>query len=849
MPGSSTEQVQHARSRYQTLFELSPDAIFVVKPGPILSEWVVADCNPRAGQLLGYSREALVGLAIENLTATPLTEENVVWFRETLAEEGATASLEMTLRDIGGERIPVEVSAVTIVEQGQVQFLAVVRDLRSRELVQTLTEDYNRLVFTLNQVAMDITSTLDVEEVMLRLVNATQRLFPQVMAATVQLIDHAQGSMYTVYASAGAVPSTRKVEFRPGVGIAGLALQSGEVINVGNVLEDPRFIPGENPPPFASLLVAPLVTSSQAWGTLSLEGRLPDAFGEREEVMANVLARQAGVALENAYLFETVQRQRELADTLREIGLVLTSSRNVDEVLQLVLDQVARVLPFSTASLWIRQPDGRFRRMFGAGYEHYGMRESENRLFWMGDQEPALLQVVREQRVMIISDTGTEPTWVADPAYPWIRSWAAGPITVRGETIGAFCLDHEQPGFYVDQHLPVLEALAAQVSIAVETATLLERIQNYAGMLEEEVAARTAEIVAQKEQTEAILRTIDDAIITFDSGGRISFANQAVERLLGWTNEMLQGKSVVVFFHERSSRAMSRQMLRAIRERRTWRGEVLLKHLQGYPVLVDAIGMPYYEAGGKKVAFVASLRPLSDERVTERMKARFMTLISHELRTPLTNMNLHLHLLRKTVDNADSRRKYIEALEQQVARLTDMTDKVLDVIRLADSNALQYHAPLNLYTLFDSIDVRFRDLANSRNITFTVHRPDQPQDLPSVLGDEHWVAQACYELVENALLYTAPQGQVDVSPCLLERDGRRYLGIQVADNGPGIDPEHLKQINAFSRIGQERTGTVPGIGLGLFIAKSVAEQLGGELHVESKPGTGSTFTLYLVVKD
>ncbi len=841
-----TNELARLQSRYRALFECSPEPIFLVDPHSDSNAWVIEDINAQVEVLLGYEQQMLAGRSVDDLFLNPPSVDDRAWYLEEL-RRNPPLSFESILRHRSGSVLPMELSSVLLIDQGRELILVIGRDVRHRSQVQTLQDDYEQTVLMLNQIAVDITSTLHVDEIMRRLVQAAHQVFPQSLAATVQLLNEAGDQMMTVYASEGAAQTPKKVVFRPGVGISGLAVAEKKVINVGDIESDPRFVPGALPPAFKSLLVAPLVSSSRIWGTLSIEGVAANGFSKRDERMANMLARQAGAALENAYLYETAQRQREIADTLRDIGIVLTSSLNQQEVLQQLVQQVGRVLHYDAASIWMNRPDGSYFRFVGVGYEKYEPGDTPL-AEWPPGTRTALHLVGETREVQIIPDVRRSALWHGADRDLWIRSWAGAPIIVRGELSGVFCLDHEQPNFYSTRQREVLEAFAAQVSIAIENAFLFEQVQNYALNLQQEVATQTAEIRSQQERTEAILSNIEDAVITFDARGIITYANEATQALLGWKlNEML-GRSVLQYVHRNTPRRVQQEMVHAARRRESWRGELFVQHSLGYPILIDLAAVPYMVADGESAGFISSMRILSDERVIERMKAQFMTLVSHELRTPLTNLKLHLHLLRKAITGAGNAERYLDVLDEQTRRLAVMMEKVLAVIRLTDHEALSYHTQLSFETLLDSIAVRYRDQMAAKQINLSVKTIPYP-DIPVVYGDEHWVALACYELVENALAYTPEQGDITITLEEFSEHDIRFLGLSVRDNGVGIDERELRELNtAFTRLGDQRKGDTAGIGLGLFIARSVGEQLGGGLKVESELGVGSCFTLYFPVK-
>ena len=718
------------------------------------------------------------------------------------------------------------------------------RDLQRKE--QSLRQ-YNQAMLVLSNTAIAITSALDVDEILQRLVKAAEQVFPESVAVTIQLLDQSREMMETFFASASASETPEKVAFRPGVGIAGHAIAERRLINVPDIHADPRFVPGVKPPPFRSLLVAPLITGSSVWGTLSVEGKQIGAFNEQDEVLVNLLARQAGVALENARLYQSEQRQREIAETLRDIGIALTGATRQEELLRRILEQVGRVLPYDAAGIWLPDEDGVYRLWMGFGYEELGVASQIEQLAWTPAELSVLMEINRTGRTLIVPDVQSYDGWFPIQGFSWLRSWAGAPILLRGELAGILCLDHTEPDFYGPHHEPILEALAAQVSIAVENARLFEQVQDHAQYLQEEVRARTAEVQIEQERTETILRSIDDGVLMADLDGYVTYANRAFISLLGWPEHKVLGRPLADFLHATAPPEDLKGLLAAVCDGHSWRGDLVMRHRDGYAVEVEISAAPYRESNGGVKGFIASLRDIGADRALERMKGQFMTLVSHELRTPLTTLQLHLHLLRRVTDLSDAGQRSMEALEQQTARLAQLMEKILSATRLTDHGAVDTSGRVTFESLLENVRVRFSGAAEKSHITLSILPP--PTALPPVYGDESWLSLACYELVDNALTYTQAGGQVTVRLEYEKGQPESYVLFQVIDSGPGIDPDDLAELNrSFVRVGAQRSGTTAGMGLGLFIARSVAEHHGGALVVESEPGVGSTFSLRLPVR-
>ncbi len=583
------------------------------------------------------------------------------------------------------------------------------------------------------------------------------------------------------------------------------------------------------------------------WGTFSITAEEVGRFSAEDENLAELLARHAAVAIENAHLYESERNQREIADTLRDIGLVLTGALNQEDVLKHILEQVARVLPYDAAGVWLVGEDGLYRQVVGVGYDQFGADERIRQIVWTSDTAFTLRYMHEMRRPLTIPDVRQRDDWLVLEGFEWLRSWAGAPIMVGGKVIGQFSLDHTQPGFYGPQHEPILEALATQISIAVENARLFEQVQNYAGNLEAQVQARTAEIARQQARTNNILRSIGDAVIIFEGVGseiKAVYANDAFYHLTGLSADAVINQPARVLLHELTTAETLHSQGIALQEDRTWRGTLFLRRPNGDPIEVEVTSVAHRDEAGNFIGFISSIRDIGPERTLERMKAQFMTLVSHQLRTPLTSLKLRLHLLRKTSSDPEQAQKHLDLLEQQTDRLIRLMEKVLSATRLTEIRVLDVTAMLNSATLLENIRVRFTDAAGRAGISLQVMAA--PDSLAVLRGSEEWLTQACYELVENALSYTPAGGHVGVSLTEQTADGRPYAVFSVQDDGPGIGAEDMAKLNApFTRLDAQWLSATAGMGLGLFIARTVAEQHGGCLTVESEPGVGSVFSLWL----
>lgn len=213
---------------------------------------------------------------------------------------------------------------------------------------------------------------------------------------------------------------------------------------------------------------------------------------------------------------------------------------------------------------------------------------------------------------------------------------------------------------------------------------------------------------------------------------------------------------------------------------------------------------------------------------------RFITDLSHELRTPLAAIRGNLEVLQRGAGaDPDMLQESLQDIEREVARLSRMVADLLALAR-ADAGVHLERRPVQLDALLLEVYREARHLA--RGIEVRLGSEDQVE----IEGDPDRLKQLLLNLVDNALKFTPPGGTVTLS---LYREGP-WACLAVQDTGPGIAPEDLPHL--FERFYRGRTaGRRGGMGLGLSIARWIAEEHGGQITVETRMGQGSTFTVWL----
>ena len=333
-----------------------------------------------------------------------------------------------------------------------------------------------------------------------------------------------------------------------------------------------------------------------------------------------------------------------------------------------------------------------------------------------------------------------------------------------------------------------------------------------------------------------------DLICLHEPDGRYVYVSPSCRRLLGYEPDELLGTDPYELFHpDDVVRIRSEAHADVLEGQSAVSVTYRIRKKSGEHIWFETLTEPILDEAGEVVRLQTSSRDVSDRRRAEealaeaaRAKTAFLAEVSHELRTPLTvirgNAEVGLELGRGC--------SHEEVLEEIVKESATMSRMLEDLLFLARSDSLA--APFELLPV--AVEPFLADLEKGAEALVQKHGTPLVADLSGtgrVMMDPSRVRQAVLALLDNAAKY-GRKGE-HVSLCSATPNGE--LRIEVEDLGPGIPEEHLPRI--FERFYRVDDASEPGSGLGLSVAKSIAEAHGGRIEAESRPGNGTRMSLFL----
>jgi len=369
------------------------------------------------------------------------------------------------------------------------------------------------------------------------------------------------------------------------------------------------------------------------------------------------------------------------------------------------------------------------------------------------------------------------------------------------------------------------------------------RVEGFQGMardITDRVSAQS-ELRAERDFVSAILDTAPSLIMVLDSHGDIVRFNRACEELSGVSMGEVAGRAVwdlpFMLDEDREEIRLNIPRLAAatvpVKLDRTWVGKTGARHVIAWTVMAlrGQTGATSYLIGlGSDVTMAREL---------ERLKSQFISMVSHELRTPLTSIRASMQLLiaEDMTGNEDADQLVRVALSN-ADRLIRIVNDILDMSKIEAGEMMVTPRRTRLQPIIEDSVRSVEALARDAGVRI-VH---EPNGVGEVMADPDRTIQVLVNLLSNAVKHAPSGSKVEVS--MAQENG--LAAVAVHDHGPGIPAHKVDFIfEPFTQLDGSDTRRIAGTGLGLTIARALAEKQGGGIRVSSREGEGATFTLTL----
>ena len=348
---------------------------------------------------------------------------------------------------------------------------------------------------------------------------------------------------------------------------------------------------------------------------------------------------------------------------------------------------------------------------------------------------------------------------------------------------------------------------------------------------------RIRTVVGQRNEQEAMLASMIEGVLAIDREEKILRINQAAASLLDLKVETVVGRRIQEVLRKPE---LQKFVTEALLSKRPLEAEMRLA-IRGEERFLQTHGAPLRDAAGVEIGVLVVLNDITRLQRLENIRRDFVANVSHELKTPITAIKGSVETLQSgAIDEPDSATRFLDIIARQADRLNAIIEDLLALSRIEqdEEKAGILLAPTAVNSVIHSALQACQVKARDKQIKLSVDCPEELQCQASA----PLLEQALVNLIDNAIKYSNEAGEVQLAAhAYADR-----LEITVRDFGCGIDREHLPRLfERFYRVDKARSRKQGGTGLGLAIVKHIIQAHGGEVRVDSAPGTGSTFTIVL----
>lgn len=665
-----------------------------------------------------------------------------------------------------------------------------------------LTHEMN----TLSRIGKAITSLLSVDKVLKRVLETANYLTDS-EDSTIWMPDESGSSLSAYGSKVNPASETPKLQLSMD------GSQVGQVMHTGRPLRLSDFtgqgVKVETGYFARAVLYVPLKLRGVTMGVLGVSNLAAlRSFSKRDEFLLSFLADYAAIALENARVVQAADRalaaRLEELDTLIRITRTITSSLNLDEVLQLTIRQVFDSWNIEACSLWWVDETGNNLKVL----TNVGTPAKDLAAVQVPMGEGFVGHVAKTDKWIYTNDVASHPLHyrqVDEETGFSTRGLLCVPLRFRGKAVGAMQLLNKLDGDFDDADVEKARAIASAVAIAVTNALLFEESE------------------LSKQHLEATLEHNNSPLLIADAEGKLLLLNHEARALLGLSSGAIGSPILDVV----QPAELAEIMLQPIEE--------AVLHQKEFTLPDGSVWHPRIAPipGHGRIMILHDIQSLKE---LEKSKDHFVAGISHDMRAPLNTISGFVSSLRDQGPLNADQEQFVERILSATEHMMNLVDGLLELAKVNVSTEHQ-HIAVEIGPLVGDVVQDFQGHAIISRVTleFLVDG-----DAGTVLGDPIQLRRAVSNLLDNAIKYSPADSLVEVS---VTRDSDGAL-VQVKDRGIGIsdvDQPHI--FEKFYR-GSE-SSDVQGSGLGLALVQSVARVHKGEAWAENRDGNGAIFCLRL----
>ncbi|OGO66035.1 MAG: hypothetical protein A2Z45_08205 [Chloroflexi bacterium RBG_19FT_COMBO_55_16] len=684
----------------------------------------------------------------------------------------------------------------------------------------------------LRQTSLSLTASLDLSEVLDRILECTLNLLAGANNGHIFLYHPESGSRLTF--GAALWPDGRRgqpvAEPRP-EGLTYTVARLGEPILVPDMRTHPLYTSAPSSWT-GSIFSLPLKIGERVVGVMNVSHTKPGGFSESDLQVLRLFGDQAAIAIENARLYQEAATERRHLSLLYDMGRELAPSLDADEILQRAAQLTSRALGGTYGKAYLFLPEE--NRLYLRGVSGYSEEQfnilRELSVFDLGEGLAGWVALNRQP--LLLSDVQQDARWKHVPGCDEEVHSAIVATILQGERLlGVFTLLHHEVAAFTPDHLDLLQAICQQVGLTLSNVERYQQVQTLVDLL-----------ATEQKRLENLVERLPVGVLLLDANYQMEVVNSFGREILsllgaGGLNERL----VQLGPHTIDDLVNG--------DHESLPVEILIEEPAKMMLEVEILSL-----GVERAQWVVMMRDVTQERQNQariQMQERLATVgqlaagIAHDFNNIMAAILVYTDLLKKDLEFVPTGRERLTIIQQQVQRAASLIRQILDFSR----RSVMEQSTLDMLPFIKELD---KLLARVLPETIRVELTYQP-DTYLVNADPARLQQVFMNLAVNAR-DAMPEGgtlrfalnrlrlQTKDNPPAPYLTPGEWAAVTVSDTGTGIVPKAMPHIfEPFFTTKPAGQGT----GLGLAQAYGIIKQHDGYIDVQSKPGTGTSFTIYL----
>ena len=620
----------------------------------------------------------------------------------------------------------------------------------------------------------------------------------------------------------------------------------------------------------------PLNAGDEIIGVMAVGSRNPAVlYTEDQYNILQAIADQAAGAIVKANLLEESERRTAQLASLNEVTRGLTSTLELDMLLNSILSSAVEILNCEAGSLLLLEEETGeliYEVVVSPVAEHFLGKRLEPGVGLAG-------KAVLEMKPMIVNNVEQSSDWFSKPDEFTgfvTRGMLVIPMVYKENVIGVIEVLNKKDGMPFDlDDQELLTAFASQAAVAVENVRLYTQTDDELTSRVEELSVMQRidrELNTSLDVSKAMVITLGWAMRQSKSTaglvGMVEGESLRVVASEGYTQQLdVYEEGIIPLTLPALSEAVSVGRLQRVDSVHLSESSALLDDARSQLVVpirreIDVIGLLLLESreqdsyDEEDIAFltrlsdhasiaIANAQLYSEVQRANLAKSDFVSFVSHELKTPMTSIKGYADLLSAGAvgEVSEAQTEFLATIRTNIDRMATLVSDLADVSRIeAGRLHLEFNA-VSMQSVVDEVVSSTQRLMDEKNHEIII---DIPGSLPQVWGDRNRLVQILTNLVSNANKYTPEGGRITIQA--LQSDNQwdpegapQVVRIMVTDSGIGIKPEDQKKVFSQYFRTEEGKDTAPGTGLGLNITRYLVEMQGGKIWFDSVFDQGSTF--------